>query len=104
MPPERVSMRRVRDPAPQARRRRDGSGERPIAGIARSTVALTPDRTAAAALYWPLPVTLSDRVLEAVLYAGPGSQRGLAAQGRAGLDARPSRAAPARRHPGAAAG
>jgi hypothetical protein len=27
-------------------------------------------------LCWPLPATLSDRVLEAMLYAGPGTQRG----------------------------
>jgi transposase len=45
-------------------------------GIARSTVAVTLDRLAAAALSWPLPATLSDRVLEAMLYAGPGTQRG----------------------------
>ena len=45
-------------------------------GIARSTVAVTLDRLAATALGWPLPATLSDRVLEAMLYAGPGTQRG----------------------------
>ena len=57
-----------------------GATDRAIArslGIARSTVAVTLDRLAAAALCWPLPASLSDRVLEAMLYAGPGSQRGM---------------------------
>ncbi|MGA8758628.1 MAG: hypothetical protein WB611_20355, partial [Stellaceae bacterium] len=56
-----------------------GATDRAIArslGIARSTVAVTLDRLAAADLCWPLPATLSDRVLEAMLYAGPGTQRG----------------------------
>ena len=56
-----------------------GAIERTIAqslGIARSTVAVTLDRLAAAALGWPLPTTLTDRVLEAMLYAGPGTQCG----------------------------
>jgi len=45
-------------------------------GIARSTVALTLDRLAAAGLAWPLPETLSDRVLEALLYVDSGSRQG----------------------------
>jgi hypothetical protein len=56
-----------------------GATDRAIArslGIARSTVAVTLDRLAAAELCWPLPATLSDRVLEAMLYGGPGTQRG----------------------------
>ena len=56
-----------------------GATERAIAqslGIARSTVAVTLDRLAAAELGWPLPASLSDKVLEAMLYAGPGTQRG----------------------------
>ena len=56
-----------------------GATDRAIArslGIARSTVAVTLDRLAAAELCWPLPATLSERVLEAMLYAGPGTQRG----------------------------
>jgi transposase len=56
-----------------------GAPDRAVArslGIARSTVALTLDRVAAAGLGWPLPETLSDRVLEAVLYAGSGSRQG----------------------------
>jgi transposase len=44
-------------------------------GIARSTVAVARDRLAAE-LGWPLPATLSDRVLEAMLYAGTGAQCG----------------------------
>jgi transposase len=44
--------------------------------IACSTVALTLERVAAAGLRWPLPATLTDRVLEGMLYAGHGSQQG----------------------------
>ena len=44
--------------------------------VARSTVALTLERVAAAGLRWPLPAPLTDRVLEAMLYAGHGSQQG----------------------------
>lgn len=57
-----------------------GASDRAIGrslGIARSTVALTLDRVAAAGLAWPLSATLSDRVLEALLYAGAGSRQGL---------------------------
>jgi transposase len=56
-----------------------GASDRTIGrslGIARSTVALTLDRVAAASLTWPLPETLSDRVLEAMLYAGAGTKQG----------------------------
>jgi len=77
MPAERVSMRRVRE---ILRLKHECSAtDRAIArslGIARSTVAVTLDRLAAAELRWPLPASLSDRVLEAMLYAGPGTQRG----------------------------
>ena len=55
-----------------------GASDRAIArslGIARSTVALTLDRLAAAGLAWPLPETLSERVLEAMLYAGRSSKQ-----------------------------
>jgi transposase len=34
------------------------------------------ERAAAAGLHWPLPTTLTDRVLEAMLYASPSSQPG----------------------------
>jgi transposase len=56
-----------------------GATDRAIArslSIARSTVALTLERVAARGLRWPLPATLTDRVLEAMLYAGHGSQQG----------------------------
>src|SRR5207245_5528575 len=77
MPAERVSMRRVREIL--RLKYECGATERAIAqslGIARSTVAVTLDRLAAAELGWPLPASLSDKVLEAMLYAGPGTQRG----------------------------
>ena len=57
-----------------------GASDRAIGrslGIARSTVALTLDRVAAAGLAWPLSAPLSDRVLEALLYAGAGSRQGM---------------------------
>jgi hypothetical protein len=56
-----------------------GATERAIArslGVARSAVALTLERAAAAKLSWPLPLTLTDRVLEAMLYAGAGVSQG----------------------------
>jgi transposase len=56
-----------------------GASDREIArslSLARSTVALTLERAAATGLRWPLPATLRDRVLEAMLYAGHGSQQG----------------------------
>jgi transposase len=57
-----------------------GATDRAIArsvGIARSTVAMMLDRLAAAELGWPLPAELSDRVLEAMLYAGAGASQGM---------------------------
>src|SRR6266480_3479507 len=77
MPAERVSMRRVREIL--RLKHEGGATDRTIArslSIARSTVALTLERVAAAGLRWPLPATLTDRVLEAMLYAGHGSQQG----------------------------
>jgi transposase len=56
-----------------------GVTERAIArsiGVARSTVALTLERIAAAQLGWPLPAGLSDAVLEAMLYASAGRPQG----------------------------
>src|SRR5713226_6948511 len=105
MPAERVSMRRVREIL--RLKHECGATDRAIArslSIARSTVALTLERVAAAGLRWPLPATLSDRVLEAMLYAGHGQPARRAAQERARLGLCPSRAAPARRHPDAAVG
>jgi transposase len=72
-------MRRVRE---ILRLKHGGASDRQIArslSLARSTVGLTLERASAAELRWPLPATLSDRVLEAMLYAGHGSQQ----QGRA---------------------
>ena len=69
-------MRRVRE---ILRLKHGGASDRQIArslSLARSTVAVTLERVAAAGLRWPLPATLTDRVLEAMLYAGHGSQQG----------------------------
>ena len=77
MPAERMSMRRVREIL--RLKYEAGATERAIArslGIARSTVALTLERAAAAKLSWPLPATLTDRVLEAMLYASAGASQG----------------------------
>jgi transposase len=70
-------MRRVREIL--RLKQEGGATDREIArslGIARSTVALTLERVVAAGLRWPLPETLTDRVLEAMLYAGPGCPQG----------------------------
>src|SRR3954462_9297679 len=77
MPAERVSMRRLREVL--RLKHEGGASDRAIArslSIARSTVALTLERVAAMGLRWPLPATLTDRVLEAMLYVGHGSQQG----------------------------
>jgi transposase len=77
MPAERVSMRRVREIL--RLKHEAAAAERVIArslGIARSTVGLTLERVAAAGLRWPLPTTLTDRVLEAMLYSNRGSRPG----------------------------
>src|SRR3954462_13753949 len=66
MPAERVSMRRIRE---ILRLKNE-------CGATDRAVALTLERVAAAGLEWPLPETLSDRVLEAVLYAGNSSRQG----------------------------
>jgi len=77
MPAKRVSMRRVRE---ILRLKHDvGATDRVIArslGIARSTVGLAVQRITAAGLGWPLPATLSDGVLEAMLYSDRGSRPG----------------------------
>ena len=75
MPAERVSMRRIRE---ILRLKHGGASDRQIArslSLARSTVAVTLERAAAANLGWPLPATLSDRVLEAMLYAATAASR-----------------------------
>jgi transposase len=69
-------MRRVRE---ILRLKHGGASDRQIArslNVARSTVGLTLERVAAAGLRWPLPATLTDRVLEAMLYAGNGTAQG----------------------------
>jgi transposase len=78
-------MRRVRDIL--RLKHACGASDRAIArslGVARSTVALTLERLAAAGLAWPLPETLSERVLEAMLYAGTGTKQGRSLQAVAG--------------------
>src|ERR1700730_7451235 len=77
MPAERGSMRRIRAILRLTHEcgATDGAIARSLS-IARSTVALTLERVAATGLRWPLPATLTDRVLEAMLYAGHGSQQG----------------------------
>ena len=73
MPAKRVSMRRMR------LKHACGATDRAIArsiGVARSTIALYIERTAAAGLSWPLPDMLSDRVLEAMLFASTGRKPG----------------------------
>lgn len=57
-----------------------GATDRAIArtlGLARSTVASTLERAVGAGLRRPPPATRTDRVLEAMLYAGHGSQQGV---------------------------
>ena len=80
MPAERVSMRCVREIL--RLKHACAASDRAIArstGLARSTVRLYLDRAAAAGLAWPLPATLTDAVLEAMLFAGasvaPGTRR-----------------------------
>ena len=72
-------MRRVRE---ILRLKHGGASDRQIArslNLARSTVGLTLERVVAAGLHWPLPPSLTDRVLEAMLYSGgvrgPGGRR-----------------------------
>jgi transposase len=58
-----------------------GASDRAIAvavSVARSTVQLCLLRAGAAGLSWPLPATLTDQGLEAMLFASPrGSKPGL---------------------------
>jgi hypothetical protein len=56
-----------------------GASDRAIArsvGVARSTARLCLDRVAAAGRTWPLPETLTDGALEALLFAGAGAPPG----------------------------
>lgn len=61
MPAERVEMRRVREILIAVR-----------VGTAPSTVRETLRRAAVAGLSWPLGDDVSDAVVEAALYRGPG--------------------------------
>ena len=73
MPAERVSMRRVREIL--RLKYECGASDRAIARrgrVARSTVSLCLDRMAAAGLNWPLPASLTDEALEALLFAPAG--------------------------------
>src|ERR1700730_12227397 len=73
MPTERLAMRHVRD---VMRLKGPGWASREIArrvGSAPSTVRLTIRRFEAAGLSWPLPDDVTDAVLEARLFAGPGA-------------------------------
>ena len=73
---KRVSMRRVREIL--RLKHECGVTDPEIArslSVARGTVARTLERVAAG-LDWPFPVTLADRALKAMLYAGHGRQRG----------------------------
>jgi transposase len=77
MPTKRVSMRRIREIL--RLKHACGATDRAIArsiGVARSTIALYLDRTAAAGLSWPLSDALTDRVFEAMLFAGAGTKPG----------------------------
>src|SRR5215831_16995223 len=77
MPGERVPMRCVRE----ILRLKYGCGatDRMIArstGLARSTVSDYLDRATTAGLGWPLPPTLTDAALEAMLFARAGIAAG----------------------------
>ena len=76
MPAERVSMRRVREIL--RLKFECGSSDRAIAvavSVARSTVQLCVARFAAAGLSWPLPGTLTEQGLEALLFAPLGGSK-----------------------------
>ena len=76
MPAERVSMRRVREIL--RLKFECGRSDRAIAvavSVARSTVQLCLTRFAAAGLSWPLPATLTEQGLEALLFAPLGGSK-----------------------------
>ena|ERR1051326_1801228 len=76
MPGERVSMRRVREIL--RLKYECGASARAIAvavDTARSTVRLCLDRASAAGLTWPLPPSLTDEALEALLFAPAGGSK-----------------------------
>ena len=74
MPAERVPMRSVRE---ILRLRAEGLSDRAIARstrLARSTVSDYAGRAVAAGLAWPLPETLTDTALEALLFVRGGER------------------------------
>jgi transposase len=76
MPAERVSMRRVREIL--RLKFECGRSDRAIAvavSVARSTVQLCLARFTAAGLSWPLPATLNEQGLEALLFAPLGGSK-----------------------------
>ena len=76
MPAERIAMRQVRD---VLRLNAAGVSGNEIArrvGVAPSTVRLTLKRLAAAGLGWPLPVAMTDAILEAQLFTAVGTKQG----------------------------
>ncbi len=77
MPAERVPMRSVRE---ILRLKAEGLSDRAIARsarLARSTVGEYAGRAAAAGLSWPLPETLTDTALEALLFVRGGPAAGI---------------------------
>ena len=78
MPAERAPMRCVREIL--RLKHACGASDRVIArstGVARSTVGDYLERAAAAGLGWPLPATLTDGALEALLFAKAGTTPGM---------------------------
>jgi hypothetical protein len=76
MPAERVSMRRVREILRS--KYECAASARAVAvavGTARSTVRLCLERLATAGLTWPLPSSLTDDALEALLFAPTGGSK-----------------------------
>jgi hypothetical protein len=77
MPAERAPMRCVREIL--RLKHACGASDRVIArstGVARSTVGDYLERAAAAGVGWPLPATLTDAALEALLFAKAGTTPG----------------------------
>ena len=72
---ESVDATCTRDPAPEARRG-ERPADRPIAEPGAQHRRADPGAGRGGGFGWPLPATLTDRVLEAMLYAGHGSQQG----------------------------
>jgi transposase len=73
---ESVDATCKRDLAPQVRGWGDRTGDCPLAWHCAQYGGATLERAAAAKLPWPLAATLTDRVLEAMLYASAGAPQG----------------------------